>query len=304
MSCKNQLSLFFIRFLCILFLTSIFFSNAHAGTQYDFKDLFVTSAWLQVNKERVNVVDARSAGKYKSGHILGAVSAPWQMFVYMDGSTEDPGYANLLTKEELAVKLGGLGISGQKTLVVYANTPGWGEDGRFAWMALLLGIKDVKILDGGVRAWKNNGGKLTKGKTSLPSTVFKPGAWNDGLLASIKWMKSNQGSAKIIDARTKREFKGAVKYGEARGGHLPQAVLIPFKNLFNSDGTIKRTFLLKAIFQSKGLRTDNEIAVYCTAGVRAAYMTLVLHMAGFEKARNYDGSLYEWTAQNHLPLLR
>jgi thiosulfate/3-mercaptopyruvate sulfurtransferase len=300
---RNKLRLFFFKLFCILFFISISISNANAETKYNFQNLFITATWAQENKDRIVFIDARSAKNYRKGHIPGAVSAPWQMFTYMDGNPEDPGWGNLLTKEELAAKLAGLGINGENFLVVYANTPGWGEDGRFLWMALLLGIKKIKILDGGISSWKKNGGEMTREKTSLPITVFKLNQWNETMLASIKWMQSNQGKVKIIDARSKREFNGAVKYNEARGGHLPGAILIPFRTLFKPDGTIKKTPQLKEIFQSKGLKSDNEIAVYCTAGIRAAYMTLILRMAGFEKARNYDGSLYEWSATKHLPLL-
>ena len=33
--------------------------------------------------------------------------------------------------------------------------------------------------------------------------------------------------------------KGATKYGEAKGGHLPGAIYFPYLDLFNSDGTLK-----------------------------------------------------------------
>ena len=36
--------------------------------------------------------------------------------------------------------------------------------------------------------------------------------------------------------------------------------------------------------------------------IRSAYSALVLRMAGYEKAKNYDGSINEWGAIDELPM--
>ncbi len=221
--------------------------------------LFVDAAWLKANLPKVVVVDARPEKAFQGGHIPGAVSAPWQKFADMRGKPGDPGWGVLLPKDQLSAKIGALGIDGRKPVIVYAEPPGWGEDGRFAWMARVAGIPDVKILDGGFEAWKKSGGETSTDKAAA----------------------SNQSYA---------------------GGHLPGATLIAFEDMFKKDYTVKNIPELKQMFQAAGLKPEDEIVTYCTAGIRSAHMALMLRMAGFEKARNYDASFYEWAGMEQLPL--
>lgn len=299
---NNKLRLFCSSILLFLLLYVGLAYIAYAEANDNIQNLFVKSTWLEANRKKVVVVDARSEKKFKRGHLPRAVSAPWQLFTHMNGKPGDPDWGTLLPKGELIAKLAAIGINGQTALVVYADTPGWGEDGRFAWMVLVLGIKNVKILDGGIKAWKKDGGEITRKINIMPVVKKDLHGWDEDLIATTEWIQSNTGKIKIVDARSKKEFKGAVKYGEDRGGHLPEAIFIPFRTLFNFDGTIKKSSQLKQLFRSAGLKPEDEIVAYCTAGIRASYMTLVMRMAGFKKVRNYDASFYEWAAKKQLPL--
>ena len=44
--------------------------------------------------------------------------------------------------------------------------------------------------------------------------------------------------------------------------------------------------------------------VYDTAGVRAAHLVMVLRMAGYDKARNYDSSFHEWAGTPELEVVQ
>jgi thiosulfate/3-mercaptopyruvate sulfurtransferase len=280
----------------------VFPMNAPAAMDETKAKLFVEASWLKQNLSNVTVVDARSEKDFNSGHLPGAVSAPWQPFTDMRGKPGEPGWGVLLPKEQLSAKLEALGIDGKSPLVVYAEVPGWGEDGRFAWMAKMAGIQDVKLLDGGYPAWKRAGGEITTQAPPASPRSFKISALDEGLDATTDWICSRQGRIKIVDSRSKKEFEGAAKYGEARGGHLPGAVLIDFKTLFAPDNRVKSTSELRKMFESAGLRPEDEIVIYCTAGIRSAHMALVMRMVGYAKTRNYDASFYEWAGMKQLPL--
>lgn len=264
--------------------------------------LFVGADWLKANLPKVVVIDARPEKAFQAGHIPGAASAPWQKFADMQGKPGDPGWGVLLPKDQLSAQIGALGIDGKKTVVVYAEPPGWGEDGRFAWMARMAGVPDVKILDGGYEAWKRAGGGTDKESPAASVQALAISTLDEGLTAATDWIQSRTGRIKIVDSRTKKEFEGATDYKEARGGHLPGAVLIAFETMFNKDNTVKSTAELKQMFQAAGLKPEDEIVTYCTAGIRSAHMALVMRMAGFGKARNYDASFYEWAGMKQLPL--
>lgn len=159
-------------------------SGAYAGKGSMASPLFVDARYLMDHHDQVVVVDARSERAYKKGHIPGAVSAPWQPFTHMDGKPGDPGWGALLPKKELAARIGALGIDGNRPLVVYADPPGWGEDGRFVWMAMMAGIENVRILDGGIAAWKKAGGQTTWEATSPFSLEMVINQWDDSLDAT------------------------------------------------------------------------------------------------------------------------
>ena len=50
------------------------------------------------------------------------------------------------------------------------------------------------------------------------------------------------------------------------------------------------------MMKEAGLQTTDQIVTYCTAGIRSAYMQLILEMCGFENTLNYDESYYRWCA--------
>jgi thiosulfate/3-mercaptopyruvate sulfurtransferase len=106
----------------------------------------------------------------------------------------------------------------------------------------------------------------------------------------------------LVDSRTYAEFIGMKKYGEARGGRLPDAILIPFKRMFDKEKKIKSVQELRKLFIEAGIDPENRIETYCTGGIRSAHMAIMLRMAGFPHVRNYDASFYVWAGNPELDL--
>lgn len=267
-------------------------------------ELFVDIPWLKGNIQNVIVLDARVDKEYNTGHIPGAFNAMWQGFANMEGKSGDQGWGTLLPKEKLAEKLGALGIDSSKTVIVYADPNGWGEDGRILWMLRMAGLTNTKMLDGGWPAWKTAGGETSTDVPAAKPIKLQIAALDGGMNATTEWIKANSNKIKIVDSRAQTEFGGATDFGEKRGGHLPGAINIPFKEVFNDDGTVKATSDLKDLFTKAGLTPEDEIVTYCTKGIRSAHMALLLRSAGFEKARNYDASFYEWAGNDSLQVVK
>lgn len=264
--------------------------------------LLVDVAWLEDNLDKVVVIDARGNEEYSKGHIPGAVAATWQDFANMTGKPGETGWGVLLSKEQLAEKIGALGIDGTKQVIVYGQPPGWGEDGRIVWMLRMAGITDAKMLDGGLAAWKNGGGEISKDAVQVAAVPFSIASMDESLTATTQWIVDHQNTIKIVDSRSEKEYNGATDYGEVRGGHLPGAINIPYESMFDKDGILKSSDELKEILTSAGLSPEDEIVTYCTAGIRSAHMALTMRAVGFEKARNYDASFHEWAGDSSLPL--
>ena len=133
--------------------------------------------------------------------------------------------------------------------------------------------------------------------------VYRPEVQPE-ILADKSWMMANYDAAGtvVIDSRRPEEYNGAVLYGEPRGGHIPGAQNLHWKETITTDYTIKPADALQQMLDDIGVAPDKEIAVYCTGGVRSGHLYFVLKLMGYPNVRNYDGSFWEWAADAELPV--
>ena len=131
----------------------------------------VSAVWLLENLEKVVLVDVRFAlGKpdfglesYRAGHLPGAV------FLDLERDLSSPvrndrvgGRHPLPDPQTLATKISSMGIDDSSFVVAY-DDPSSGQ-GFYAahlwWLMRWLGHDEVAVLDGGLPAWLEAGGKL------------------------------------------------------------------------------------------------------------------------------------------------
>ena len=268
-------------------------------------DYLAVATWLRNKLDgSIVVLDARSEKEYQKKHIKGALPVSWQQFTDMKNKKPgDEGFGVLLDSEALRQVILKLGIDGTKPVLVYGNSPeGWGEEGRIMWTLLAAGVKDVKLLNGGWKAWEKSGYETDSVVPVLPEAKDFSISIDETLSADASYIYENMPSLKIIDARTPQEFNGAMLFGEKRGGRLPGSLNIPWDSVVDKDGYILHQKDLVSLFSSFGIEKEDDIVAYCTKGIRSAYLTMVLRLAGYENARNYDASFYEWAGKKELPL--
>lgn len=297
-----------LRMICALFIVYTTTLNAEETVSIDARgyaqnDLLVSVQWTKKNLEsdKILLLDARGDKAYGVKHIRGAISSPWQMFSNMKAAKGE-GFTTLLSPDQLTKKFQELGITNEKTIVVYANPEAWGEDGRIAWMLKMAGVNDVKILDGGFPAWKDAKGKTSRVETTPTPSKIVITKLNEDMLATTEWIVENRKNIVVVDSRTQKEWNGATSYGESRGGHITDSVHLEWSSFFNEDKTIKTQSQIESIMDKAGVKKSDIIVPYCTAGIRSAHMTLILRMAGYKNAKNYAASLYEWAARRNLPM--
>ena len=265
---------------------------------------YITDAkWLSKNLKNKDVLllDARSAKDYAKGHIPGAINVAWQGFSNMVGKPGDKGWGVVLSDDKLSEKLSAIGVDKNKKIVIYCdNKNGWGEDGRFVWMLKMAGIENAKMLNGGIDFWKSGKYEISKEATSPVASSFKIKNSNKSMTINTAELKAKLGTVKILDSRSKDEYEGAVNFGEARGGHIPGAINLTFNSLFNEDETFKSADEMEKIFKAAGLKKQDEIVTYCTAGIRSAHLALTLKMMGYNNVKNYDESFYTWAKDTSL----
>lgn len=255
---------------------------------------FVTVDWLHENLNNVCIVDARDAASYAAGHIPGAVNLHWTSVSNQSVEQGKAGWAELSSVEDIVAAAAAVGITTDKPIVVYTNVQsGWGEDGRIAWELKEAGAANVCQLDGGWTKWNGAGYEIEK---SMVANDDQDAIKQVG----TSYVKKHLKDAKIVDARAEAEYNGEITMGEAREGHIPGAISIPYVSLFNQDATILPEEELQKIFSDAGLSTDDEIIVYCTGGVRAAAVAEILEAQGYSKVEVYTAGFSEWAGDSSL----
>jgi thiosulfate/3-mercaptopyruvate sulfurtransferase len=268
-----------------------------ASTEFPNADLLVTPESVRENlgNSGLVIIDARGAG-YDTAHVPGAISMK-----HADFWTAGVGLKETATLEDL---LGKAGLTRTSRIVIYDNTTAsWGAAGRIFWMLEYLGCTDVHIMNGGWDKWAADGRPTTAEKTTLPAKQFAAKVKSSARATSAHILNRYQHmDFAVIDARTDEEFIGWQLYGEARGGHIPGAVQIPYEWYYATDKTVLKYADLKTLLESRGITRDKEVTSYCTAGIRSGYVYFLLRLMGYTKASNYDASMFEWSADASLPM--
>jgi len=250
---------------------------------------------LNENYNDVVVLDARTKEEYDKGHLPNAVRAHWTDWSDVTDKQDSGKWAVIFSNEKLAELFGKLGIDGTKPVVIYTDTQnGWGEEGRQLWTFRVFGLTNTYILNGGIKAWKDAGGEITKDAPVVKAVAAPKPNPNPDLFASTEYLAERLGKVNILDTREDEEFAGTKNYGEKTNGRIPDAKQIWFKDFYHADGTLLTPAETRARVETLGYKTDDEVVLYCTGGIRSGFTTVLLQIAGYTKARNYNGSFSAW----------
>ena len=88
-------------------------------------------------------------------------------------------------------------------------------------------------------------------------------------------------------------------------GHIPGAVLWnAYADLLRTtEGAFKNAEELRQLFQGRGVVPERSVVTYCTIGIRASEVALVLrYLLGYPDARIYGGSWAEWGTRAETPI--
>ena len=269
--------------------------------------LLVSAEWLKKNKGQTVIVDARPESLYSGGHISGAVNASWTYFANMNAQTGTKKWGTIWQPATMSKRIGALGIDGKKMVVIYDDAGGWGQSGWVLWILRMSGVKNAKILEGGFTAWKKEGGAVSRTGYKNKAVPFAVKKFKEHYLVDTDWINNNMGKSGLVllDVRTEPEYQGKIRpFQEKRAGHLPGAVNIEMQNFVKDGYQFKEVEEITELLQKHCITPDNEIVVYDTAGVRAAFVTMALRYAGFHKSQCYDEGFQAWAGNSELPLDR
>ena len=267
-------------------------------TQFDFKKL-VDAEYLLNNRTNNNVVviDARG-GMLEEGSLMydKAIVVDWTDISLL-GEFGGEELGKLLSKENYQQIFSKLGITDESEVLVYGFTmpeQGFGDEARVLYTFSYAGFDNVKFIDGGYKQVE----KLGFNKNYEPSTdridvsdvVRREATQNDKAIYTDELLsRIGNTDVQIIDTRLEVEYNGRVIYGENKAGHIPGAISLPFNTLVDNNGFLKSREELEKYVTDKGLDKNKLQITYCTTGVRASYVAVVLEELGFE-VRNYEPS--------------
>jgi thiosulfate/3-mercaptopyruvate sulfurtransferase len=243
------------------------------------------------------VLDLRPAEQFAERHIRTAVHLDLWGLSLIDTSDAPLRAFMWIIAHLFALR----GVTQERSVVVYEEDSGM-RAARAFWFLEYLGHPEARLLDGGVRAWTAAGLPLTT-DVQAPTQSTWHGAPNPDRLATWRDVQSRIGgpSTSILDTRSDAEYFGEAVRAK-RGGAIPGAVNLEWKQNLRDDGTFKSAEELAAMYTSIGLAPDREVVTYCQGGYRAAHSYLALRLCGYSRVRNYTGSWKEWGDREDLPL--
>jgi thiosulfate/3-mercaptopyruvate sulfurtransferase len=234
---------------------------------------------------------------YRAGHLPGA------HYVDLDGELAGaPGAAGrhpLPDVEVFTAAMRRAGVDRRVDVVVYDDTDG-APAARAWWLLKWYGHRQVRLLDGGYRAWRAAG---------LPWTTEAPPDRHGEFRAEPGGMPVLDAAAAarlartgvLLDARAAERFRAEIEPVDRVAGHIPGAISAPTVDNMQPDGRLRPREELLARFTTLGATARTEVGVYCGSGVTAAHQVLALETIGV-RAALYPGSWSEWCADPDRPI--
>jgi thiosulfate/3-mercaptopyruvate sulfurtransferase len=257
----------------------------------------ITAEWLDERAGGATVVDVRwfmngadAREHYRSGHLPGA------LFVDLDVDLAGPpsrleGRHPLPSPEVFAEAMSRVGIRHDDTIVAYDQGHG-GFAARLVWMLRITG-HEAALLDGGLAGWA---APLQQGEIVRAPSDFEPRPWPAEWLVDIDEVdqRSKDGSGILVDSRSPDRYRGDAEPVDARAGHVPRAINLPFSGNLDDEGRFLSVQALGERFRAAGIGKEDEVVVYCGSGVTACHNLLAMEAAGLQ-ARLYPGSWSQWS---------
>ncbi|CAF1505014.1 unnamed protein product [Adineta ricciae] len=256
---------------------------------------------LQSSSQSIAVLEA-DLGKqveadFKAGHIPKA-----RYFDQLEHTTPTAfiprGLPDVKSFEDYLTRLG---VSNDHHIILYDRSANGFFAASRAWFLLkTYGADKVSILNGGFNAWKKEDNEIEKSDESNDSA--KEGQTNnftvklneqmvrnfDQMVSNISLDKDNPERIQVFDARPPNLFYGA------DAGHMPNAVNLPYRSLFDQNQHLKSKEQLTQIFDKAGVDLSKPTIYTCQGGVTASTLAFVAQLLGQQEPSVYMGAFTEW----------
>jgi thiosulfate/3-mercaptopyruvate sulfurtransferase len=218
-----------------------------------------------------------------------------------------------ISDEALRERLLHEGVRYDTTVVLY------GQDttaaARAAVLLMYAGVHDVRLLDGGLAAWRAAGYPVVT-TTHRPEPVTDFGATFPGhpeYLIGTEAVKAliAQRNAALVSIRSWAEYSGATSgysyiqpRGRIAGDVWGDAGSAPLRmdHYRNVDNTMRSYDDIAAQWRTWDVTPDKRVAFYCGTGWRASEAFFYAYLMGWPTIAVYDGGWWAWVQDPTNPI--
>ncbi len=256
------------------------------------------------------VLDVRWAGPGATGgreafqqeHIPGARFIDAMNVLSGPGVEGSGGRHPLPAPERFESGMRAAGVTSDCSVVVYDDWKSIAAS-RAWWLLRYFGHADVRVLDGGLGAWRAAGHTVEQGVNEgvdVGEFAAKPPQ-----LASLDAAGAAEAAASgvLLDGRPAGRFRGENETVDAVAGHIPGAQSLPALDLVREDGTFLAPAELRERFSAVGVESHVPAATYCGSGFQACHVALAAAAAGItDDMAVYAGSWSDWITDRRRPI--
>lgn len=242
---------------------------------------------------RLDEPDGRPA--YLAGHLPGAVYVSLEDEL-SDHTVTGRGRHPLPSGSDLQAAARRWGVRTDRPVVAYDDWNRVGS-GRAWWVLTAAGLTEVRILDGGLAAWRAAGHSVETGPVDpQPGDVTVDHLdLYAGALPTLSADQVAEGAATLLDARPPERYRGDNEPADAVAGHIPSAKNLPCTALLADDGTFLDDDALTRLLAEREVGAADTVGAYCGSGISATVPVAALALLG-RRAALFPGSWSEWSA--------
>ncbi|QXZ08553.1 sulfurtransferase [Comamonas sp. Y33R10-2] len=256
-----------------------------------------------LDQAHVRLIDIRDPKSFEAGHIAQAANAPYGKW---RGPATNPG--ELPDQAKLVELVQSLGLTASTHAVVIssgADNTDFGAMARVYWTLKSLGLTELSIVNGGMKAWQAAGKPVGKAKVSITPSSYAP-------TFDANWLATRQdigkhldlSNAALVDSRPDAFYLGKTRAPTAKvSGTLPGAQQLDFNQWFVPGSTLfVDTAKAKTIASQIQRQSGQDMVAFCNTGHWAATDWFGLsEIAGLPNVKLYAGSMADWTQSADAP---
>ncbi|QKJ21114.1 sulfurtransferase [Microbacterium hominis] len=251
---------------------------------------------LLARDARVRLLDVRwridrpdGRAEYLQAHLPGAVHVDLERELSRHGEPAE-GRHPLPGRDALQDAARRWGLRRGDAVVVYDDA-GSVPAARAWWMLTRSGLADVRVLDGGLAAWRAAGLPVEAGAVAAERGDVVLQEISTGVV-DIDQAAARAAEHRLVDVRAPARYRGETEPIDPVAGHIPGAVNLPTLAHI-VDGRFRSPEEIRAAFAAVGIAPGVGAAASCGSGVNAAHSALAAAVAGID-LDVYVGSWSQW----------